>query len=69
MGPMFRVLLAPALLALIVAIRLASAQEVNSALGPPPAATTIFDEIADAQERRAFREVWNTSEPPEQRAR
>ena len=56
---MTRRLLLPAALLLLVA--LASAQEINVAigLGARPAPVTLFDEIEDARERRAFRELWH----------
>jgi len=58
---MSRALLLPAALLLLVA--LASAQEINVAigLGGRPAPKTIFDEIADARERQAFRQVWDAA--------
>ena len=56
---MTRRLILPAALLLLVA--LASAQEINVAigLGRRPAPMTIFDQIEDTNERRAFREVWD----------
>jgi tetratricopeptide (TPR) repeat protein len=62
---MTRALLLGAGLLLLVA--LVSAQEINVAigLGGRPPKTTIFDEIHDANERRAFREVWDAA-PREQ---
>lgn len=52
------------LVAVLLAVALASAQEINVAIGPGtrPAAMTIFDEIDDVRERRAFRELWEA--PP-----
>jgi predicted CXXCH cytochrome family protein len=49
--------------ALLLLVALASAQEINVAigLGGRPAQTTIFDEIEDANERRAFRELWDAA--------
>jgi predicted CXXCH cytochrome family protein len=51
--------------ALLLVVSLASAQEINIAigLGGRPAARTIFDEIEDLVERSAFREVWDTTDP------
>ena len=51
------------LAALVLIVALASAQEVNVAigLGGRPASTSIFDEIQDERERRAFRELWNAA--------
>jgi predicted CXXCH cytochrome family protein len=51
------------LAALLLLVALASAQEINVAigLGGRPAATTIFDDIEDAGERRAFRELWDAA--------
>jgi tetratricopeptide (TPR) repeat protein len=48
---------------LLLLVALASAQEINVAigLGGRPAAKTIFDEIDDAHERRAFRELWEAA--------
>lgn len=48
------------LAALVLIVALASAQEINIAigLGARPAPVTIFDQIDEAQERRAFRELW-----------
>lgn len=56
-------------LMLLLAVSLTPAQEINTAigLGGEPRSITIFDEIADPRERRAFREVWNTPEPRTQR--
>ena len=49
------------LAALTLLVALASAQEINVAigLGRRPAAMTIFDQIEEDGERRAFREVWD----------
>jgi tetratricopeptide (TPR) repeat protein len=49
--------------ALLVLVALASAQEINVAigLGGRPATGSIFDEIADARERAAFRELWDAA--------
>ena len=49
------------LAALVLVVALASAQEINIAigLGVRPSPVTIFDQIDDAQERRAFRELWD----------
>lgn len=49
------------LVALVLIVALASAQEINVAigLGTRPTPLTIFDQIDDAQERRAFRELWD----------
>ena len=49
--------------ALVLMVALMSAQEINIAIGPGarPAAVTIFDEIDDARERQAFRELWNAT--------
>ena len=43
--------------------RSSSAQEINIAigLGGRPAPVTIFDEIEDARERAAFRELWDAA--------
>ncbi len=51
------------LAALVLLVALASAQEINIAigLGGRPAPMTIFDQIDDARERRAFREVWDAA--------
>ncbi len=58
---MTRRLILPAALVLLVA--LASAQEINVAigLGARPSPVTIFDEIEDARERRAFRALWDAA--------
>src|SRR5688572_7891891 len=52
------------LTALVLVVALASAQEINIAigLGARPAPVTIFDQIDDARERLAFRELWDA--PP-----
>src|SRR5688572_1318469 len=52
----------------LLAVTLAG-QEFNTAigLGGTPSSITIFDEIEDAAERRAFREVWDASDPRRQR--
>ena len=49
--------------ALLLLVALASAQEINIAigLGGRPAPKTIFEEIDDAGERQAFRELWNAA--------
>ena len=49
--------------ALLLLVALASAQEINIAigLGGRPAPKTIFEEIDDARERQAFRELWNAA--------
>jgi predicted CXXCH cytochrome family protein len=54
---------------LVLAVSLVSAQEVNNALGrgTPARTRTIFDEIQDAQERAAFREVWDEHAPAAQK--
>src|SRR5260221_8283999 len=54
---------------LVLAVSLVSAQEVNNALGrgTPARTQTIFDEIQDAQERAAFRQVWDATEPATQK--
>ena len=46
---------------LFLLVALASAQEINVAigLGARPERGTIFDDIEDASERRAFRELWD----------
>ena len=51
------------LAALFLLVALASAQEFNVAigLGGRPAPVTIFDQIEDARERRAFRELWDAA--------
>ena len=51
------------LASLLLLVALASAQEINVAigLGGRPAPKTIFDEIEDARERRAFRELWDAA--------
>lgn len=48
---------------LLLLVALASAQEINVAigLGGRPAPKTIVDEIADPRERQAFREVWDAA--------
>src|SRR5688572_2380706 len=58
---MFRALSLLAALSLLVA--LASAQEFNVAigLGGRPTPVTIFDQIDDPRERRAFRELWDAA--------
>lgn len=45
---------------LFLLVALASAQEINVAigLGGRPTPVTIFDQIEDGLERRAFRELW-----------
>ena len=50
---------------LLFVVSLASAQEINIAigLGGRPAPRTIFDEIEDPRERSAFRTVWDAAEP------
>jgi predicted CXXCH cytochrome family protein len=63
----FNALLPPALLVLLLAIRLTSAQEITTTPDGRRVAVTIFDEIDDVRERRAFREVWETSDPRAQR--
>lgn len=47
----------------VLLVALVSAQEFNVAigLGGRPTPITIFDEIADPAERRAFREVWDAA--------
>jgi len=65
-GTMFNRLLPPVVLSLLLTIGLPAAKDV----GPPrggQAAATMFDEITDARERTAFREVWGASEPRRQR--
>jgi len=49
--------------ALLLLVALASAQEINIAigLGGRPAPKTIFEEIDEARERQAFRELWNAA--------
>jgi predicted CXXCH cytochrome family protein len=51
------------LAALLLLVALASAQEFNVAigLGGRPTPMTIFDQIEDARERRAFRELWDAA--------
>lgn len=51
--------------ALLLAVSLLSAQEINIAigLGGRPARITIFDEIDDPRERAAFRQMWDAVEP------
>jgi predicted CXXCH cytochrome family protein len=58
---MFRAL--SLLAALSLAVALASAQEFNVAigLGGRPTPVTIFDQIDDPRERRAFRELWDAA--------
>jgi hypothetical protein len=53
--------------ALFLLVALASAQEINVAigLGGRPTSVTIFDQIEDGRERRAFRELWDAT-PREQ---
>jgi hypothetical protein len=63
---MFNRLLPPVALSLLLTIGLPAAKDV----GPPrggQATATMFDEITDARERTAFREVWDASEPRRQR--
>jgi hypothetical protein len=58
---MRRVLLAAALvLAVVLALGLATAQEINVG--------RIFDEIQDTREREAFRSVWNAAQRRSARA-
>jgi predicted CXXCH cytochrome family protein len=47
----------------LILIALASAQEINIAIGTGarPAPRTLFDEIEDQRERRAFRELWDAA--------
>lgn len=47
----------------LMLVALASAQEINVAvgLGSRPVQGTLFDEIPDARERAAFRELWNAA--------
>ena len=66
-GSMFNRLLSPLLFTLLVAIGLRAAQNVGASPGGSQTTATIFDDITDARERRAFREVWKTSEPSQQR--
>src|SRR5688572_29389329 len=49
--------------ALMLLVALASAQEINVAIGPDrrPDAVSILDEIEDTGERRAFRELWDAN--------
>jgi predicted CXXCH cytochrome family protein len=49
--------------ALLLLVALASAQEINVAigLGGRPASVSILDEIDDPRERRAFRELWDAN--------
>ena len=49
--------------ALLLVVALTSAQEINIAigLGARPTPVTIFDEIDDARERVAFRELWDAA--------
>jgi predicted CXXCH cytochrome family protein len=51
------------LAALMLLVALASAQEINVAigLGRRPTPITLFDQIEDADERRSFREVWDAA--------
>jgi len=51
------------LAAFLILVALASAQEINVAIGvgARPAPKTLFDEIEDARERRAFRELWDAA--------
>ena len=55
------------LAAFLILVALASAQEINVAIGTGtrPAPKTLFDEIEDTRERRAFRELWDAA-PGEQ---
>ena len=48
---------------LFLLVALASAQEINVAigLGGRPTPVTIFDQIEDGRERRAFRELWDAA--------
>ncbi len=63
---MFATFLPPVLLVFLLTLGLTSAQEIV-APSARRAPATIFDEIADAAERRAFREVWEASAPRLQR--
>jgi predicted CXXCH cytochrome family protein len=60
-----RLLLAAALL---VGVSFVSAQEINVAigLGRRPAGLTLFDQIEDARERDAFRQMWDAHPPAAQ---
>ena len=51
------------LAALLLLVALASAQEINVAigLGGRPTPMTIFDQIDDGARARAFREVWDAA--------
>jgi predicted CXXCH cytochrome family protein len=64
---MFHGLVSPLLLTLLLAMGLRPALNLRASRGGSQTPATIFDEIADVRERRAFREVWNTSEPSRQR--
>src|SRR5262245_51925498 len=55
------------LLSFLLAALVRPPWEINASSGGSQTAATIFDEIADARERRAFREVWNTADPVQQR--
>ena len=64
---MFHGLVSPLLLTLLLAMGLRPALNLRASRGGSQTPATIFDEIADVRERRAFREVWNTSELSRQR--
>src|SRR6266850_805432 len=66
-GSMFNRLISPLLFTVLVAIGLRAAQNVGASPSGSQTTATIFDDITDARERRAFREVWKTSEPSQQR--
>jgi predicted CXXCH cytochrome family protein len=57
-------------LVLLLGSFLARAQEIEIAGGPNARirAVSLFDEIQDAKERTAFRELWQTLEPAKQKA-
>ncbi len=57
----------PVLLVFLLTLSLASAQEITTTPAARRPSTTIFDEIADADERAAFRRVWDASAPNTQR--
>jgi predicted CXXCH cytochrome family protein len=58
-------------LLLLLCTLFARAQQIDVAIGPnrEVRAVSLFDEIQDARERSAFRELWETRDPAKQRER
>ena len=52
-------------------ISLAAAQQMDTAngLNSPVRTVSIFDEIQDSQERRLFKELWDTADPQMEKQR